>query len=201
MKEAKSLQEIYKPEHQRILDNETKFSIEDVFDAKRKLKIEQNEADRKGITIEDLRLQKQVARQEVGKKVKEQEEWLNSIKNVDLKTFGNTCFHFMIESCKSNGSEFKTDCQKTMDMYREIIRYFYWNCNCEILDKSRFLFFDKDGEIIKIPLHLNEGIIKSNTNFLRSLEELETFNSIKKREYEENFFKKFIKKIIKKRNS
>ena len=95
MKEAKSLQEIYKPEHQRILDDETKFSIEDVFDAKRKLKIEQNEAERKGITIDDLRLQKQVARQEVGKKVKEQEEWLNSIKNVDLKTFGNTCFHFM----------------------------------------------------------------------------------------------------------
>ena len=140
MKEAKSLQEIYKPEYQRILDDETKFTIKDVFDAKRKLKIEQNEADRKGITIEDLRLQKQVARQEVGKKIKEQEEWLNSIKNVDLKTFGNTCFHFMIESCKSNGSEFKTDCQKTMDMYREIIRYFYWNGNCEILDKSRFLF-------------------------------------------------------------
>lgn len=83
----------------------------------------------------------------------------------------------------------------------EILNKFDKNDYYKLFFKSRFLFFDKDGEIIKIPLHLNEGIIKSNTNFLRSLEELETFNSIKKREYEENFFKKFIKKIIKKRNS
>lgn len=38
--------------------------------------------------------------------------------------------------------------------------------------KSRFLFFDDYGEIIFIPLYLNEGILKSNSNFLRALEEL-----------------------------
>lgn len=43
--------------------------------------------------------------------------------------------------------------------------------------KSRFLFFDNKGDIIKIPLHLNEGILKSNSNFLRAIEELLIYNT------------------------
>jgi len=140
MAETKKIQEIFKPEHQLILENEHMYSIQDVFTAKKHAQIERDEAERLNITINDLRLQKQIARQLVSEKIKEQETAHEQRKTADLKTFGNTCVNFMMEYCKNNNSDFKWEAGKTQDMYREIIRYFYWDCECEKLDKKRYLY-------------------------------------------------------------
>lgn len=91
--------------------------------------------------------------------------------------------------------------------FRELFNKYIINDNLKSLDfidkkdyyklfyKSRFLFFDDKGEIIKIPLYLNEGILKSNSNFLRALEELIIYNENKvTNENKEN--KSIINKLI-----
>lgn len=140
MREAKPISELIKPEHQIILENETKYSFQDVFDARKKLKFEQDEASKQGISIEDLRMKRHLARVDVSKQINENEKRIEDLRNADVKTFGDTCFRFMIEACKSSGSEFKTQDTKTLDLYREVIRYFHWNAECEKLDKNRFLY-------------------------------------------------------------
>lgn len=140
MQDLIKLRQIFKPEHELILENEDKYSFEEVINAKRQSNIEKEEAKRKNITVSQLRLEKQIARQEISKKIKIQEEEVKKIQDVDLVTFGNTCFSILIDSCKKNGSNFRTDVEKDMNMYREIIRYFYWNGECEILDKKRYLY-------------------------------------------------------------
>lgn len=140
MKETLPISELMKPEHQRILDNETKFSLQDVYDARKKLNLEQEDAQRQGITVEELRLKKHTARVGISKQIQEREQQVEKLQSADVKQFGDTCFYFLKESCKKSGSEFKTDDQKTMDLYREIIRYFHWNTECEKLDKNRFMY-------------------------------------------------------------
>lgn len=128
------------PEHQRILENQNKYSIQDVILAKKHAKIEQEDAKRIGITVEALRLKKLIASKELNAKIVEHENAVEKLKNADVYEFGDTCFHFLIENCKNNGSEFRTDVKKDMDMYREIIRYLHWDSQCDKLDKKRHLF-------------------------------------------------------------
>jgi len=134
------IDKIFIPEHQRILDEPSKYSEFEIIDAKRKLKIESDEAERLGITVERLRHERQLSRQEIGAKITEKEKEIEALQNVDLKTFGNTCFRFVFETCNHSGTTFNKDDKKTMDLYREIIRYFHWESDCETLDKNRFLF-------------------------------------------------------------
>lgn len=140
MKEPLSIAQIIKPEHQKILENQDKYSFEEVMNAKKQAKYEMDEAQSAGITVEELRQQKQQALQEISQKIKAQEEATNKLRNADIETFGDTCFYFLMKNCEQNGSIFKTDVEKDMKMYREIIRYFYWDGKCKILDKKRNLY-------------------------------------------------------------
>lgn len=140
MSETKPISELIKPEHQQILDNESKFSIQDVYDARKKLKLEQDEAEKQGITVDELRLKKQIARKELSDKIKDQENNSEKYYKADVKFFGDTCFGYVIDSCKMSGTEFNINDTKTMDLYREVIRYFHWDAECEKLDKNRFLY-------------------------------------------------------------
>jgi DNA replication protein DnaC len=140
MKDSVQIGHIFKPEHEHILENEMLYSFQEVLSAKKQAKIEIEEARRNGITVDELRFKKQIARQELSKKIKNREDEVKKLQYVDLQTFGNTCFHFLIDSCEKNGSKFRTDLEKEMNMYREIIRYFYWSGDCKVLDKKRYLY-------------------------------------------------------------
>lgn len=134
------LKQIFLPEHQIILNDKEKYSTQDIFDAQQKAVRERNEAEYLNITIDELRFRKQIVRKETNNALLENELKLEKLQNADIKDFGNKCLSFITQACELKGAEFNSEEGKTLEMYREIIRYFHWYEPCTVLDKKRSLF-------------------------------------------------------------
>lgn len=117
-------------------------------------------------------------------------DFLRNKETIDLYDFNLREFNGLYEKYVNNQNLNILDSFNNNDYYK-------------LFFKSRFIFFDKKGEIINIPLYLNEGIIKSNTNFLRSIEDMEYYNQmiINEKNEKKKFINKFVNFFTKKKNS
>jgi hypothetical protein len=134
------LLEILTPAFEKILMDQNAYSFEDVVQAKRLKQIEIDESERLGISVDQLRMNKYMQRKQYNSKINEHQEKIQQLKNADLDQFESAVKHYLIKEIEASGGKFVLDDEKTKLIYKEIVRYFYWNGKCEILDKRKFMY-------------------------------------------------------------
>lgn len=125
--------------HDIILQDEYKYSPEEVFMAKRNAKLERAEAHSKGITIAELREQHKINMEHYIRKMDEAEAAEAAAENITLKEFGKMVMVELKSSCEKKGGKFIFPEGELLLKYKEIIRYMF-GAPTEAINSNKFLY-------------------------------------------------------------
>lgn len=125
--------------HDIILQDESKYSPEEVFVAKRSAKLERAEAHSKGITIAELRAQHKLNMEQYIRKMDAIDAADAAADSTTLKDFGRMVMMELKYSCEMKGGKFQFPEGELLLKYKEIMRYMY-GAPTESINSQKFIY-------------------------------------------------------------
>jgi len=127
------------PQFEIILANEQNYSNIEIKQARKEKELEQVEAAKFNLSIEQYRFQKRMNINLYSQKMKKCDADQEMLQNITLKEFGSMVMKELNNSCAAKGGQFIFHDEDTKQKYREVIRYMY-GAETEIIDSNKLLY-------------------------------------------------------------